>query len=65
MKKNKILLIICSGGGHLTETNYALKRYKGKRILLSNCNFHEVKFNKTDLKYIKIINPHKIIYYIF
>ena len=59
MKKNKILLIICSGGGHLTEANYALKRYKGKRILLSNCNFHEVKFNKTDLKYIKIINPHK------
>ena len=65
MKKNKILLIICSGGGHLTEANYALKNYKGKRLILSNHNLHKINSNETDTKYIKIINPHKNYFFYF
>ena len=58
MYLRRIIFIVASGGGHLTEANYALSAYKGKRIVLSNYNLHEKFFKKNNSRFIKIINPH-------
>jgi len=52
------MLVIASGGGHLTEANYALLGYKEKKIVLSNYNLHENLFKNNNSRFIKIINPH-------